>query len=97
MNREKELGSKEVPTIFCEFYRLSKSALLGVSDFAKEFAESWCGTSFKFGIEEKEREDLWCARDEAWEKIHRAHRGKETLIVDATIPISLYSEMALFS
>ena len=97
MNREKELGLKEVPTLFCEFHGISKTALLETSDFAKELTESCGATSFRFGVEERDREDLWRARHEAWETIHRAHPGKETLIVDAAIPISRYPEMVLFS
>jgi len=57
-----------------------------------------CGaTGFQSGVEEVERKDLWRARHEAWESIHRAHPGKETLIVDAAVPISLYPEMIVFS
>ena len=40
---------------------------------------------------------LDCLRHEAWETIHRAHPGKETLIVDAAVPISRYPEMVVFS
>jgi D-lactate dehydrogenase (cytochrome) len=40
---------------------------------------------------------LWRARHEAWETIHRAHPGKDTLIVDAAVPISRYPDMVVFS
>ena len=57
-----------------------------------------CGsTDFRLGIEEKERQDLWRARHEAWETIHRVHQAKETLIVDAAVPISRYPEMIIYS
>lgn len=97
MNREKGLGLREVPTLFCEFHGISKTALLETSGLAKELTEGCGGTGFRFGIEEKERQDLWRARHEAWETIHRAHQGKETLIVDAAVPISRYPEMIIFS
>jgi len=97
MNNENELGLREVPTLFCEFHGISKTALLETSDLTKELTESVGSTSFKFGVEEKEREELWRARHEAWETIHRAHQGKETLIVDAAVPISRYPEMVIFS
>jgi D-lactate dehydrogenase (cytochrome) len=97
MNREKGLGLREVPTLFCEFHGISKAALLETSSLAKEFADSCGGTSFRSGVEEREREDLWRARHEAWETIHRAHQGMETLIVDAAVPISRYPEMVIFS
>ena len=97
LNEEKGLGLKEVPSLFCEFHGISKTVLLETSDLAKELTETCGSTSFQFGIEEKEREELWRARHEAWETIHRAHQGKETLIVDAAVPISRYPEMVIFS
>ena len=97
MNEEKGLGLKKVPSLFCEFHGISKTVLLETSDLAKELTETCGSTSFQFGIEEKEREELWRARHEAWETIHRAHQGKETLIVDAAVPISRYPEMVIFS
>ena len=97
MNREKGLGLREVPTLFCEFHGISKAALLETSGLARELTGSCGGTSFRSGVEEREREDLWRARHEAWETIHRAHQGMETLIVDAAVPISRYPEMVIFS
>ncbi len=97
MNREEGLGLSEVPTLFCEFHGISKAALLETSTLARELTESCGGTSFRSEVEEREREDLWRARHDAWETIHRAHQGKETLIVDAAVPISRYPEMVVFS
>lgn len=97
MNREEGLGLSEVPTLFCEFHGISKAALLETSSLARELTESCGGTSFRSEVEEREREDLWRARHDAWETIHRAHQGKETLIVDVAVPISRYPEMVVFS
>jgi D-lactate dehydrogenase (cytochrome) len=47
-------------------------------------------------VEAAERTELWRARHEAWEAIHRAHPGNETLIVDAAVPISRYPGMIVF-
>ncbi len=96
MNKEKGLELREVPSLFCEFHGISKAALLETSDLAQELTQSCDSMSFRFGIEERERENLWRARHEAWETIHRAHQGKETLIVDAAIPLSRYPEMVMF-
>jgi len=74
-----------------------KGALLETSGLAKELTEGCGGTGFRFGIEEKERLDLWRARHDAWETIHHAHQGKETLIVDAAVPISRYPEMIIYA
>ena len=97
MNREKELGLPEVPSLFCEFLGISKAALQETSDLARELCTDCGATGFKFGVEANERAQLWRARHEAWETIHRAHPGNETLVVDAAVPISRYPEMIVFS
>ncbi len=97
MNVEKGLNLLEKPSLFCEFHGISRAALLETVDVAREVCEDCGAIEFKYGIDEQERNNLWRARHEAWETIHRAHPGKETLIVDAAIPISRYPEMVLFS
>jgi len=97
MNREKDLGLPEVPSLFCEFHGISKATLQETADHAKELCEDCGATGFKFGVEASERLELWRARHEAWETIHRAHPGNETLIVDAAVPISRYSDMISYS
>jgi len=97
MNREKELELAEVPSLFCEFHGISKTTLMETADLAKNLCEDCGANGFRFGIEEGERSYLWRARHEAWETIHRAHPGKETLIVDAAVPISRYPEIIIFS
>ncbi|MGD8738975.1 MAG: FAD-binding oxidoreductase [Desulfobacterales bacterium] len=97
MNREKDLGLPEVPSLFCEFHGISKASLQETADHAKELCEDCGATGFKFGVEANERTELWRARHEAWETIHRAHPGNETLIVDAAVPISRYSKMISYS
>ena len=97
MNQEKNLDLPEVPSLFCEFHGISKSMLQEIESSARELCQDCGATGFQSGVEEVERKDLWRARHEAWESIHRAHPGKETLIVDAAVPISLYPEMIVFS
>jgi D-lactate dehydrogenase (cytochrome) len=97
MNRENNLGLPEVPSLFCEFHGISKAMLHETADLARELCEDCGATGFQFGIEANERTELWRARHEAWETIHRAHPGKESLIVDAAVPISRYPEMIGFS
>lgn len=97
MNREKDLGLPEMPSLFCEFHGISRATLQETADLAKELCEDCGATGFKFGVEANERAQLWRARHEAWETIHRAHPGKETLIVDSAVPISRYPEMIVFS
>jgi len=97
MNREKNLDIPEVPSLFCEFHGVSKTTLQETADLAKELCDDCGATGFKYGVEEKDRKELWRARHEAWETIHRAHPKKETLIVDAAVPISRYPEMIVYS
>jgi D-lactate dehydrogenase (cytochrome) len=97
MNREQHLNLPEMPSLFCEFHGVSKKMLQETADLARELCEECGATGFKFGIEEKDRRELWRARHEAWETIHRAHPKKETLIVDVAVPISRYPQMIVFS
>ena len=97
MNREKQLGLPEVPSLFCEFHGVSKGILNEAVGVARELCETLGATGFRYAIEEAHRKELWRARHEAWETIHRAHPGKETIIVDAAVPISRYPEMIIYS
>ncbi len=97
MNREKGLGLPESPSLFCEFHGISRAALGETAALAEELCRDCGATGFASGVAESDRRELWRARHEAWETIHRAHPKKETLIVDAAVPISSYPQMVLFS
>ena len=97
MNTEKHLGLEEVPSLFCEFHGISEATLQEARSMAGDLCEEAGAVNFRFGVREKERQELWRARHEAWETIHRAHPGKETLIVDAAVPISNYPEMVVYA
>ncbi|TSA47359.1 MAG: FAD-binding oxidoreductase [Deltaproteobacteria bacterium] len=97
MNREKNLGLAEVPSLFCEFHAISANALQETAHLAKNLCEECGATGFQYATAEADRKDLWRARHEAWETIHRAHPKQETLIVDAAVPISRYPEMVVFA
>jgi len=97
MNEENGLGLPETPSLFCEFHGISEATLNETAEMAEELCRDCGATGFASGVSEEERKKLWRARHEAWETIHRAHPKKETLVVDAAIPISCYPEMVLFS
>jgi D-lactate dehydrogenase (cytochrome) len=97
MNREAELDLAEAPSLFCEFHGVSDAALEETAELAEELCAQCGGTGFRSGVDRKERAELWRARHEAWDTIHRAHPGKETLIVDVAVPISRLPETAVFS
>jgi D-lactate dehydrogenase (cytochrome) len=61
MNREKNLNIPEVPSLFCEFHGISKTTLQETADLAQELCEDCGATGFKYGIEEKDRRELWRA------------------------------------
>ena len=97
MNREKDLGLAEKPSLFCEFHGISEAALTETAAMAETLCRDGGALGFTTGVKERERKELWRARHEAWETIHRAFPGRETLIVDAAVPISSYPQMVLFS
>jgi len=97
MNREAKLGLRETPTLFCEFHGVSESALQDTAEFAAEISGDCGGTGFSTGIDAAARANLWRARHEAWETIHRAHPGLETLVTDVAVPISTLPELVVFS
>ncbi len=97
MNRENGLGLQVAPSLFCEFHGISRASLLETAGLAREVCEDCGALNFAYGIDERDRTNLWRARHEAWETINRAHPGKNTLIVDAAIPISRYPEMVIFA
>ncbi|MCK9365426.1 MAG: FAD-binding oxidoreductase [Syntrophales bacterium] len=97
MNGAKGLKLRETPSLFCGFHGVSKPALLETATLAEELAEGCGSSSFVFGVEEKERDNLWRARHEAWETIHQTHKGKESIVLDAAVPISRYPEMISFA
>lgn len=97
MNREKNLGLAETPSLFCEFHGISEAALKETAALAEELCRDGGATDFRIGVTERDRRELWRARHEAWETIHRAFPGRETLIVDAAVPMSSYPQMVVFS
>lgn len=97
MNKENGLALEVTPSLFCEFHGISRASLEEVAALAREICEDCGSLSFHYGIDEQERRTLWQARHDAWETINRAHPGKNTLIVDAAVPISRYPEVAVFA
>jgi len=97
MNRERGLGLLEAPSLFCEFHGVSNPSLLETAELAREICDDCGTTGFEHGLKENERKALWRARHDAWETIHHAHTGMDTLIVDAAVPISRYPEMVVYS
>ena len=97
MNQENGLDLAVKPSLFCEFHGISQVSLEEVASLAREICEDCGALSFNYGIDDQERKTLWEARHDAWETINRAYPGKNTLIVDAAVPISRYPEVAVFA
>ncbi len=97
MNVENGLDLDVMPSLFCEFHGISRASLEEVAALAREICEDCGALSFHYGTDDNERRNLWRARHDAWETINRAHPGKNTLIVDAAVPISRYPEVVVFA
>ena len=97
MNRENQLALAEIPMLFCEFHGISRTVLVETAVLAEELCRDCGAVAFQSGMQEAERTELWRARHEAWETIHRAHPGCDTLIVDAAVPISTYPAMVVYA
>jgi D-lactate dehydrogenase (cytochrome) len=96
-NREKSLNLPETPSLFYEFHGISAATVKETAALAEELCRNCGATGFSFDAAKEDHRQLWRARHEAWENIRRAHPGKETLIVDAAVPISSYPQMVLLS
>jgi len=97
LNKERDLGLVEAPTLFMEFHGVGEQALSLALDMVQGICRENGGTGFLSGMGLSERNRLWEARHQTFETIKRAHPGFSFLIVDIAVPISRYSEMVEFA
>ncbi len=97
LNRERNLGLVEAPTLFMEFHGAGEQALSYTLDLVQDLCLENGGTGFQAGLGLSERNRLWEARYQTFETIKRAHPGFSFLIVDTAVPISRYPEMVEFA
>ena len=97
LNRERNMGLVEAPTLLMEFHGTGEQDLRSAIYMVQDICRDNGGTGFQAGMGLPERNRLWEARHQTFETIKRAHPGYTFLIVDTAVPISRYSEMVEFA
>jgi len=93
LNRDRELGLREEPTLFVEFHGASEVALEEELGPVQELCQDAGAISFQSGLGIGERNELWEARYEVYESIKRTHPGADPFVADVAVPISRYPEI----
>ncbi|MDY6972278.1 MAG: FAD-binding oxidoreductase [Thermodesulfobacteriota bacterium] len=93
INKEKNLGLKEAPTLFIELHVSGKEHSAEVMEMVRDICRTMDCHDFIPGIERRGRDDLLKARYELSEMIRRNHPGRSHIAIDAAVPISAYPEI----
>jgi D-lactate dehydrogenase (cytochrome) len=93
VNRYKNLGLEEKPTLFMEFHGTNASGLGEELEVVKEICAENHSFRFDPGMGREERNRLWEARYEVRESIRVNNPGFYPLVIDTAVPISKYSDM----
>jgi len=97
LNRDRELGLREEPTLFMEFHGASELALEEELRPVQELCHEAGALSFQSGLGIGERNKLWEARYEVYESIKRTHPGADPFVADVAVPISRYPEIVEYA
>jgi len=97
LNRDRDLGLREEPTLFLEFQGASEVALQEEMGPVEQLCQEAGAISFERGLGIGERNRLWEARYQAYESIKRTHIGADPFVADVAVPISCYSEMVAYT
>jgi D-lactate dehydrogenase (cytochrome) len=93
INRNRDMGLEEEPTLFMEFHGPSVNYLSEVMDAAKEFCLGNGCINFSSGIGRDERDNFFSARHHLSEMIVQNHPGYSFLSGDTAVPVSAYPEI----
>jgi D-lactate dehydrogenase (cytochrome) len=96
LNRDRSLAMEEQPTLLMEFNGFSDECLRAEMAYIEEICMENGSSFIDKGIGQTERDRLWEMRYLTFESIKRLHAGLLPLIVDIAIPLSHYSDMAIF-
>jgi D-lactate dehydrogenase (cytochrome) len=96
LNRDRSLAMEEQPTLLMEFNGFSDECLKAEMAYIEEICMENGSSFIDKGIGQTERDRLWEMRYLTFESIKRLHAGLLPLIVDIAIPLSHYSDMAIF-
>jgi D-lactate dehydrogenase (cytochrome) len=97
LNRDRDLGLREEPTLFLEFHGASELALEEELGPVHELCQEAGALSFHSGLGIGERNSLWEARYEVYESIKRTHPGADPFVADVAVPISRYPEIIQYA
>ena len=97
LNRDKDLGLREEPTLLMEFHGASEIALQEELGPVEQLCQDAGSISFERGLGVDERNRLWEARHQAYESIKRTHVGADPFVADVAVPISRYPEIVAFT
>ncbi len=97
MNRERDLGLPESPTLFMEFHGAAETHLADVLDVAREICGEEGGSSFRVGLGREERDRIFRARHELSEMIRRRHPDRTHTTADVAVPIAAYPDIIAWS
>ncbi len=86
-----ELG--EQPNLFMELHASHPETLTAELEMVREICEEFGATSFRATTDNAERMRLWHARHVAFEIAVRNHPGKQWVVMDVAVPISVYPPM----
>ncbi len=92
-NQEKNLGLKEVPTLFTEFHGPYMTYLVEILEMVEEICRDAGHLGFKRGLGREERNRFFEARHELGEMVIRAHPDCGTQVIDVAVPLTAYSDI----
>ena len=93
INRSREMGLMEMPTLFIEYHGPSKIYLGEIQETTEEICRANGCSEFRAGIGRDERDAFFSARHQLSEMIVRNHPGCSFLSGDSAVPISAYPEI----
>jgi D-lactate dehydrogenase (cytochrome) len=97
LNRDRDLGLPEEPTLLMEFHGASQIALEEELGPVEQLCQEAGSLSVERGLGLDERNRLWDARHQAYESIKRTHLGADPFVADVAVPISRYPEIVTFT
>jgi D-lactate dehydrogenase (cytochrome) len=93
INSNRDMGLKELPTLFIEYHGPTKHQLKELTNITMEICEEQGGMDFITGLGRTERDNLFSARHELGEMIFRNHPDCLFLSSDVAVPITAFPEI----
>lgn len=93
INSDRELGLKEMPTLFIEYHGPSKDYLAELNKMTMEICREHGAIDYSTGLGLEERDRLFSARHELSEIITRTHPESRFLNADVAVPITAFPEI----